>query len=148
MSLLRKLRNYFTRQHFNLAGGGIGAEAMSQSVFANQFVSGLQPELKSKIVGTEGNLEQLLRSQVVANPNRSTPHTIVLPCPNSSNTSRSFTRQQVESNLKCCFNCGMVGHLRKSCPYPKYTKLTQEIPGRPTQRNTPVANLICSIFRK
>ena len=36
------------------------AEAMGQSVLANQFVSGLQLELKSKVVGFEGNFEQLL----------------------------------------------------------------------------------------
>ena len=32
---------------------------MGQSVYANQFVSGLKPELKSKVVGFEGSFEQL-----------------------------------------------------------------------------------------
>ena len=33
---------------------------MGQSVLANQFVSGLKLELKSKVVGFEGCFEQLL----------------------------------------------------------------------------------------
>ena len=33
---------------------------MGQTVLANQFIAGLRPELKAKVVGTEGNLEQLL----------------------------------------------------------------------------------------
>ena len=33
---------------------------MGQSVLANQFVAGLRPELKVKVVGSEGNMEQLL----------------------------------------------------------------------------------------
>ena len=33
---------------------------MDQTVLANQLISGLRPELKAKVVGTEGNLEQLL----------------------------------------------------------------------------------------
>ena len=33
---------------------------MGQSVLANQFVAGLRPELKAKVVGSEGNMEQLL----------------------------------------------------------------------------------------
>ena len=32
---------------------------MSQSVLANQFVAGLRPELKVKVVGSEGSMEQL-----------------------------------------------------------------------------------------
>ena len=33
---------------------------MGQTVLANQFISGLHPELKKEVVGTDGNLEQLL----------------------------------------------------------------------------------------
>ena len=33
---------------------------MGQSVLANQFVAGLRPELKAEVVGSEGNMEQLL----------------------------------------------------------------------------------------
>ena len=33
---------------------------MGQTVLANQFIAGLCPELKAEVVGTDGNLEQLL----------------------------------------------------------------------------------------
>ena len=39
----------------------------------------------------------------------------------------------------------MVGHLKKSCPYPRYNKSGQEAPGKrnaPNQKNTSVAQLI------
>ena len=54
------MKKLFHKAYSNLARGGIEAEAMGQSVLANQFVSGLRSELKSKVVGFEGNLEQLL----------------------------------------------------------------------------------------
>ena len=34
--------------------------SMGRTVLANQFVAGLRPELKTEVVGTEGNIEQLL----------------------------------------------------------------------------------------
>ena len=33
---------------------------MGQSVLANHFVAGLRPEMKAKVVDSEGNMEQLL----------------------------------------------------------------------------------------
>ena len=33
---------------------------MGQSALANQFVGGLRPELKAKVMGSEGNMEELL----------------------------------------------------------------------------------------
>ena len=38
-----------------------------------------------------------------------------------------------------CFNCGMVGHQKRFCPYPR--SATQETPSKASQSNTPVANL-------
>lgn len=39
---------------------GVEAKRMGQTVLANQFVAGLCSDLKTKVVGTEGNFEQLL----------------------------------------------------------------------------------------
>jgi len=36
------------------------AEALGQVVLANQFVTGLLPEIKSKVAGSEGNFDHLL----------------------------------------------------------------------------------------
>ena len=56
----QELKKLFHKAYSNLTRGGSEAEAMGQSVLANQFVSGLRPELKSKVVGFEGSFEQLL----------------------------------------------------------------------------------------
>ena len=131
---------------------------MGQSVLANQFVSGLRSELKSKVVGFEGNLEQLLVKACFKEAKlrelsgrRSTPPVVPVstpapPRPNSNNTNtnrnstnRSFTSRNSSGESKSCYNCGMVGHLKKSCPYPKSG--TQETPRKITQRDTSVANL-------
>ena len=47
------------KAYSNLARGGQEAEIMGQLVLANQFVAALRPELKAKVVGSEGNIEQL-----------------------------------------------------------------------------------------
>ena len=46
----QELKKLFHKAYSNLTRGSSEAEAMGQSVLANQFVSGLQPELKSKVV--------------------------------------------------------------------------------------------------
>ena len=40
--------------------GSEEAETMGRAVLTNQFLSGLQPELKSKLDGQEGSFDQLL----------------------------------------------------------------------------------------
>ena len=53
---LRKLYNKaYSRTH-----GSREAEAMGRSVQAYQFVAGLLPHLKSKLVGSDGKFEELL----------------------------------------------------------------------------------------
>ena len=49
------LKKLFTKAYPRISRGGPEADAMGQTVLANQFVSGLCPELKSKVVGTEGH---------------------------------------------------------------------------------------------
>ena len=73
---------------------------MGQSVLANQFISGLQPVLKSKVVGTESNLKQLLVKtcfeeanicELPSNNPKRTPPVIASPSnPNASSTSKGF----------------------------------------------------------
>jgi len=50
----------FVKAYSNLSRGGQKAESMGQPVLANQFVNGLKPGLKAKVVSNEGNMEQLL----------------------------------------------------------------------------------------
>ena len=147
MNLHKKL---FRKAYFSLTKGGTEAEAMGQIVLANQFVSGLRSELKSKVVGFEGNLEQLLvRARFEEaklrelSSRRSTAPVVPVSAPtpthpSSANgyrnsASRSFALRNSSGEAKSCFNCGMV---ENSCPYSKSG--TQEAP---TQKNTSVASL-------
>ena len=56
----QELKKLFRNTYYSLTKGGTEAKAIGETVLANQFVSGLQLELESKVVGFEGNLEQLL----------------------------------------------------------------------------------------
>ena len=48
------LRKLFKKAYSTVLRGEPEADSMGRTVLANQFVSGLQMELKSKVVGTEG----------------------------------------------------------------------------------------------
>ena len=98
-------------------------------------MAGLRPELKSKVVGSDGNFEQLMTKAKFEEAKN--PLAMVTP---SSSYSRRFMDQKgatsklpsVKSQLlegqsgrtgKCsttkgCFNCGLTTHLVKECPYP------------------------------
>lgn len=54
------LRKLFKKAYAGVLRGEPERDAMGQTVLANQFISGLLTDLKSKVVGTEGNLERLL----------------------------------------------------------------------------------------
>ena len=139
------LKKLFARAYSNLRRGGQEAEAMGQVVLANQFVSGLLPELKAKMVGQEGSMEQLLvkarfeeakrRELTVVSTNLSKKHGMPAageistqgekkgPVPNTGN-GRS------EKGGKNCYNCGMSSHLMRNCPYPKQGRGSREAAGR------------------
>ena len=56
----QNLKKLFARAYAGVNRGGPEKEKMGQSVLANQFIAGLRSDLKSKVVGVEGSLEQLL----------------------------------------------------------------------------------------
>lgn len=51
------LRTLFYKAYPNVQQG---AETLRQTVLVNEFVAGLLPEIKSKLVGIDGNFSQLL----------------------------------------------------------------------------------------
>ena len=142
------LRKLFAKAYPSVLRGTSESNSMGQTVLANQFVAGLRPELKAKVVGTDGNIEQLLvkarfeeakrkelatvrstpqpkrpvTSQNGTAPPRSTPNT-----PNT--TPSSASQQKSNSKPKGCFNCGMQGHFLRTCPYPRQQK-DREASGR------------------
>ena len=54
---LQKLNNL---AYVGAASEGPQAERMGRTLLANQFVTGLRPELKRKLIGVDGSLEQLV----------------------------------------------------------------------------------------
>ena len=129
-----------------MSAGGPEGEVWGQRLLANQFVAVLGTELKSKVVGQEGNLDQLLlkarfeeakRKELACR--RSAPF-VKRPLPGITkvNPSRHFNVQPGMAKISStgtehagnrpsegaankpqrrkCFNCGMEGHMVRECP--------------------------------
>ena len=143
------LKKLFVKAYSNLARGGQEAETMGQSVLANQFVAGLRAALKAKVVGSKGNLDQLLMK---ARFEEAKQKELAMVTPNNaghSNQRRSESRTDIPNSQsrpgcsslenygkksgrlvnvkKSCFNCGLATHLVKDCPYPKQTGRDSEV---------------------
>ena len=54
------LRRLFHKAYPSSTRGGQEAEQIAQTVLTSQFVAGLHPNIKAKIAGTDGTLEELL----------------------------------------------------------------------------------------
>ena len=132
-------------------------EKVGQMVLANQFISGLRPELQAKVVGMEGSMDALVlkawfkeakakeltgtrglmnKRQSVTSSGTSTPAAALLTSPTSINISNSPPLMTTPSRedgrrpgARKCFNCGMEGHMAHACPYEKATR-GQEAHGR------------------
>ena len=117
------LKKLFAKAYSKLARGGPVAESMGQSVLANQFVAGLRPELKSKVVGSDGNFEQLTtkaKFEEVKNQNLATSSsysrlfmdqkgaTSQLPSVKNQLLEGQSGRTRKFSSTKGCFNCGLT----------------------------------------
>ena len=118
-------------------------------MLVNQFVAGLHLEIKSKLVGLEGNFSQLLvkarfeevklhhfgcvQSQAkVYLP--STPRSVVSP-----ENDASFRPQRSGVQFKTvpkCYNCGSSSHLIRQCPYSTRQKCTEATGNKLTNGST------------
>ena len=169
------LRKLFKKAYPGVSRGQPEADSMGQTVLANQFISGLRADLKSKVVGTDGNLEQLLvkarfeeakkrELNVVRTQTQGQLPARKPPVVSSQNqgpfVQKSYPKNPAPSHnaglsdrgSRACFNCGMSGHLSRTCPYPRQSKGNQEANGRrdsrnqdaPGRRNPSVAHVIGS----
>ena len=64
----QELRTSFHRAYPSMYQGTKEAEALSQIVLVNQFVTGFLPESKCKVVGSEGDLTSCLQSLDLKKP--------------------------------------------------------------------------------
>lgn len=125
------LKRLFRKAYSGVAHAGPEAAGMGQAVLANQFISGLRPGLKAKIVGTEGDIERLLvkarfeeakrreLDSAKVNVSQKKPGTSGVQDGADRNRSLRTDGKSPAQGSKTCFNCGMTGHLIRNCPYPK-----------------------------
>ena len=156
----QELRKLFSNAYSRSTRGGPEAEALGQSMLSNQFVVGLRPELKTKMVGMEGGFEELLmkarfeeaknREVTAIKTSGGHPHSSwgkkpggtmaeerrkPLGKPNGLKGTTSATLGEVlpTTSLKFgkkCFNCGMEGHMARACTYPRQMRGDHEARGR------------------
>jgi len=121
----------FHRAYPSVYQGTKEADTLGQTVLVNQFVAGLLPEIKSKIVGCEGDFNQLLTK---ARFEEAKLHDLgpsqLAPVPPQSPVTQGerFGRKPVfmprlqlggtrSSIGPRYYNCGSPSHLIRQCPY-------------------------------
>ena len=136
----QELRKLFARAYPNGVRGGPETKSIGQLVLANQFVSGLRADLKVKVIGSEGTMEQLLAR---ARFEEAKARDLAKNSPRKHLTSPSVQKGTLpkskgelgSSKSKTdpkCFNCELSGHLIRACPYPKQPKNGGEAHGTRT----------------
>ena len=113
---------------------------MGHSVLTYQFVAGLVDRLKMKLVGSEGSFEELLararfeqaKGRELPNPRSNTTHKKTFPTnqqdlpAKDQRTGMTSPQPTVPRKGRQCFNCGLEGHMARSCPYPKSSRRQHE----------------------
>ena len=140
--------------------GNPEAEKVGQIVLVNQFVSGLRSELQAKVLGVEGSMDELVakarfeeaKSKELSGrspglqPKKTYPskgqsggHTnrpsLTTPAATLSTQPTPVDQGEMTKEPVTCFQCGMEGHIRSSCPYPRPQKEGAESCGRPQIKN-------------
>ena len=146
------LRSLFYKAYPNAQQGTKEAEPLAQTVLVNQFVAGLLPEIKSKLVGTEGNFSQLLAktrfeeaklhhlgsgqstAQKAEQSTFGSSRSLDTPSQTHFRPSRFNARVRMGPR---CYTCGSLSHSVKQCPYSTKQKYS-ETPGNRTGNVTTV----------
>lgn len=159
----QELHFLFNKAYPSTQQGTKEAETFGQTVLVNQFVAGLLPELKSKLVGIEGGYSHLLakarfeeaklhhlgsvQSAVSVSENK-IPGNLRSSAGHENETSFRSQRSGVRFRTgPRCYNCGSSSHLLKQCPYPTNQKFSEATGTKfiddNTTRDTSTAKGIC-----
>ncbi len=170
-SYAQSLRALFYRAYPHTTQGSSEAETMGQSVLTYQFVAGLRPEIKAKVVGSDGDFEELLvkarfqeakirdladsaASANMPSTKASTPSGHSNPAQRAGHgmlALRDRDRRSLPDRGSStpiggakCYHCGSQGHLIRQCPH-RGKGGQRETPGRghpPIREDRRVANLV------
>ena len=147
------LRRLYQRAYAQAQRGNPAAEAMGRSVLAYQFVSGLLPELKTKVAGTDGGFEhqpakarfEEAKARKLGTRGRK-PESLERQEKPETQGSTPETRPV---GARPCNNCGRLGHIGRFCRSPRQHK-GEEARGRPLKSNqmaavVPIEDRIASL---
>ena len=125
-SYAQTIRELFHKAYPSAVRGSPEAESMGKSVLASQFASGLLPEIKVKVAGSEGDFETLLvkarfeeaklRDLSGSSVKSRRPPNGVPLSRQQERPERSSEEQTVQKPNVRCYGCGSLGHYQNKCP--------------------------------
>ena len=128
-SYAQALRGLFKKAYPSAQRGSPEAESMGRAVLASQFASGLLPSIKSKVAGSDGDLETLLAKarfeeaklrdlvvKVKTQGHSATPTSNRQPEKFKPAANQQIGSERGQKPAVRCFECGARGHYRDKCP--------------------------------
>ena len=148
-SFAQELRRLFRKAYPSASRGSQEAEEMGKAVLASQFVTGLREDIKAKLAGCDGDLDQLLvkarfeeakirdlggkgTASVLRRPVLASEHTSA-----PSKDTSAGGKQPRDRAKDTCHGCGGTGHYIRQCPYNR--AVTKEAKG---QSRNKIATLV------